>query len=220
MSIVIYKQRRRIIVSIYDARLLYRVVELLRSLGLVFQGLYLGVDTCTRGILIADKEGLEYARQVCKDIRMSTLILNSDTVEGTVFKAMVLSMLENDRIHTLVAGIDYGKSIGVALLADGVIVYVGKFRLEDEALNTLSQFFKSVEASKKIVRVGIPSTIISKSFESFIEKLNLAMPSDVIIELVPEVRSNKPNILLFNDRISDEDISAALNIALRSGSNT
>ena len=220
MSIAVYKQRRRVVISIYDAKLLYRVVELLRSFGLVFQGLYPGVDACNRGILIADKEGLEYAQQVCKDIRMNILRLDSSTIERIVFKAVVLSMLENDKIHTLVAGIDYGKSIGVALLADGTIVYVGKFRLEDEALNMLSQFFKSVEAAKKIVRVGIPSTIISKSFESFIEKLNLAMPSDAVIELVPEVRSNKPSIILFDDRISDEDISAALNIALRSGSNT
>jgi len=166
------------------------------------------------GVVIADREGLEYIRPFLNLNNVKIVNIDADNVESAIIKAVIYTKLESNKVHVLTAGIDYGKSIGVALLANSEIIYMNKHRSEKEVIQILKFFFSNIEAAKKIVRIGIPTAIIHRDFELFIDELNKELPQGVVVELVSEYNTSKT--ITYEEVRSDKDSFAALNIAMKS----
>jgi phage-related holin len=194
--------------------LLYRVIETLRLFDVAYQGVDHSVKSRLTGVVIADREGLEYIYFV-SDLNNAKIVnIDANNVEGAVVKAVVMSKLESNKVYALVAGIDYGKSIGVAIVVDSVVIYMKRHRSEREVIKIVKLFFNNVEAVKKLVRIGIPTPMIHKSFELFVDMLNKELPQGVVVELVSEYSTSKS--IAYEEMRLDEDSFAALNIAMKS----
>jgi phage-related holin len=194
--------------------LLYRVIETLRLFDVAYQGVDHSVKSRLTGVVIADREGLEYVYSV-SDLNNAKIVnIDANNVEGAVVKAVVMSKLESNKVYALVAGIDYGKSIGVAIVVDSVVIYMKRHRSEREVIKIVKLFFNNVEAVKKLVRIGIPTPMIHKSFELFVDMLNKELPQGVVVELVSEYSTSKS--IAYEEMRLDEDSFAALNIAMKS----
>jgi hypothetical protein len=194
--------------------LLYRVIETLRLFDVAYQGVDHSVKSRLTGVVIADREGLEYVYSV-SDLNNAKIVnIDANNVEGAVVKAVVMSKLESNKVYALVAGIDYGKSIGVAIVVDSVVIYMNRHRSEREVIKIVKLFFNNVEAVKKLVRIGIPTPMIHKSFELFVDMLNKELPQGVVVELVSEYSTSKS--IAYKEMRLDEDSFAALNIAMKS----
>jgi phage-related holin len=194
--------------------LLYRVIETLRLFDVAYQGVDHSVKSRLTGVVIADREGLEYVYSV-SDLNNAKIVnIDANNVEGAVVKAVVMSKLESNKVYALVAGIDYGKSIGVAIVVDSVVIYMKRHRSEREVIKIVKLFFNNVEAVKKLVRIGIPTPMIRKSFELFVDMLNKELPQGVVVELVSEYSTSKS--IAYEEMRLDEDSFAALNIAMKS----
>jgi phage-related holin len=194
--------------------LLYRVIETLRLFDVAYRGVDHSVKSRLTGVVIADREGLEYVYSV-SDLNNAKIVnIDANNVEGAVVKAVVMSKLESNKVYALVAGIDYGKSIGVAIVVDSVVIYMKRHRSEREVIKIVKLFFNNVEAVKKLVRIGIPTPMIHKSFELFVDMLNKELPQGVVVELVSEYSTSKS--IAYEEMRLDEDSFAALNIAMKS----
>lgn len=194
--------------------MLYRVIETLRLFDVAYQGVDHSVKSRLTGVVIADREGLEYVYSV-SDLNNAKIVnIDANNVEGAVVKAVVMSKLESNKVYALVAGIDYGKSIGVAIVVDSVVIYMKRHRSEREVIKIVKLFFNNVEAVKKLVRIGIPTPMIHKSFELFVDMLNKELPQGVVVELVSEYSTSKS--IAYEEMRLDEDSFAALNIAMKS----
>jgi phage-related holin len=194
--------------------LLYRVIETLRLFDVAYQGVDHSVKSRLTGVVIADREGLEYVYSV-SDLNNAKIVnIDANNVEGAVVKAVVMSKLESNKVYALVAGIDYGKSIGVAIVVDSVVIYMKRHRSEREVIKIVKLFFNNVEAVKKLVRIGIPTPMIHKSFELFVDMLDKELPQGVVVELVSEYSTSKS--IAYEEMRLDEDSFAALNIAMKS----
>jgi phage-related holin len=194
--------------------LLYRVIETLRLFDVAYQGVDHSVKSRLTGVVIADRGGLEYVYSV-SDLNNAKIVnIDANNVEGAVVKAVVMSKLESNKVYALVAGIDYGKSIGVAIVVDSVVIYMKRHRSEREVIKIVKLFFNNVEAVKKLVRIGIPTPMIHKSFELFVDMLNKELPQGVVVELVSEYSTSKS--IAYEEMRLDEDSFAALNIAMKS----
>lgn len=194
--------------------MLYRVIETLRLFDVAYQGVDHSVKSRLTGVVIADREGLEYVYSV-SDLNNAKIVnIDANNVEGAVVKAVVMSKLESNKVYALVAGIDYGKSIGVAIVVDSVVIYMKRHRSEREVIKIVKLFFNNVEAVKKLVRIGIPTPMIRKSFELFVDMLNKELPQGVVVELVSEYSTSKS--IAYEEMRLDEDSFAALNIAMKS----
>uniref|UniRef100_A0A7J3Z6N6 Uncharacterized protein n=1 Tax=Ignisphaera aggregans TaxID=334771 RepID=A0A7J3Z6N6_9CREN len=194
--------------------MLYRVIETLRLFDVAYQGVDHSVKSRLTGVVIADREGLEYVYSV-SDLNNAKIVnIDANNVEGAVVKAVVMSKLESNKVYALVAGIDYGKSIGVAIVVDSVVIYMNRHRSEREVIKIVKLFFNNVEAVKKLVRIGIPTPMIHKSFELFVDMLNKELPQGVVVELVSEYSTSKS--IAYKEMRLDEDSFAALNIAMKS----
>jgi hypothetical protein len=194
--------------------LLYRVIETLRLFDVAYQGVDHSVKSRLTGVVIADREGLEYVYSV-SDLNNAKIVnIDANNVEGAVVKAVVMSKLESNKVYALVAGIDYGKSIGVTIVVDSVVIYMKRYRSEREVIKIVKLFFNNVEAVKKLVRIGIPTPMIHKSFELFVDMLNKELPQGVVVELVSEYSTSKS--IAYEEMRLDEDSFAALNIAMKS----
>lgn len=194
--------------------MLYRVIETLRLFDVAYQGVDHSVKSRLTGVVIADRGGLEYVYSV-SDLNNAKIVnIDANNVEGAVVKAVVMSKLESNKVYALVAGIDYGKSIGVAIVVDSVVIYMKRHRSEREVIKIVKLFFNNVEAVKKLVRIGIPTPMIHKSFELFVDMLNKELPQGVVVELVSEYSTSKS--IAYEEMRLDEDSFAALNIAMKS----
>lgn len=194
--------------------MLYRVIETLRLFDVAYQGVDHSAKSRLTGVVIADREGLEYVYSV-SDLNNAKIVnIDANNVEGAVVKAVVMSKLESNKVYALVAGIDYGKSIGVAIVVDSVVIYMKRHRSEREVIKIVKLFFNNVEAVKKLVRIGIPTPMIHKSFELFVDMLNKELPQGVVVELVSEYSTSKS--IAYEEMRLDEDSFAALNIAMKS----
>jgi hypothetical protein len=186
---------------------------MLRFLGVVYQGAYPDMRSQLAGIAIVDEEGLKYIQSISDLNNVEIVNISVNSVEGAVIRAIVLSKLGSSRVYTLVAGIDYGKSLGVAIVADSIVIYMNRHRSEKGVIDLVKLFFNNIEATKKIVRIGIPTTVIHKDFELFVDKLNKELPQEIIVEFISEYNTSKT--ATYEEKHLDKDSFAALTIAMK-----
>jgi len=196
---------------IYDPRKFVKVVEFIQMLGLK----YLGVTPDTvdiKGVVIVDDGGIEYLTR--KGITVNGPILRlSENLACTVLKAAVAVCKGDIEVRELTVGIDFGRKVGVAVITDSIALTALSFRSIYKALEFIITVLQCLEASKKVVRIGIPRKE-DPEYDDFVNKLINLLSSDIGLELVSERGSSKSSTFLKYGKKLDEDALAAINIAL------
>ncbi len=211
-SINIEKQRRDIVVAIYDSRKLMKILNILNS----YRVLVKGIDENSKevyGIIIVDENGLRYINEM--HIEINGVILNIDTigVERSAIMGIILSRTSSIKIGSIIVGIDYGERIGIAIIVDSDVVFINSYRDKAEALRIIKMFIDSINVERKIIRIGLPNKP-HRGYEDFVNKLASLLKESAVIEFISENGSSRRKLEVENTKV-DEDSLAALNIALQ-----
>jgi len=90
--------------------------------------------------------------------------------------------------ENLVVGVDPGKTFGLALLGDGVVLKTFTCPNANEAINKITDIFREQRGATRVLRVGKWS--LSNTTE-FLSSLNKNLPEDVMIEIVSEAGTSR-----------------------------
>lgn len=187
------------------------MAEFIQLLGLKYLGI--APDTVDiRGIAIVDDGGIEYLTR--KGVVVDGLVLRlGENLMCTALKAAVAACKGDVEVRELTIGIDFGHKVGVAVITDSVVLTALSFRNIYKALDFIITVLQCLEASKKVVRIGIPRKE-DPEYDDFVNKLINLLSSDIGLELVSERGSSKSSTFLKYGKKLDEDALAAINIAL------
>ncbi|MEL9940797.1 MAG: hypothetical protein QW632_02750 [Ignisphaera sp.] len=216
MVIAVGNQKRGVVLSIYNPRILYKVVDLLRVFDITYSGVY--DKSCFENsladyIMLVDDYGINYLKSINCTLDGIIIRIDESTIEKSVVLALALSRIDRRVMEVLIAGIDYGLNIGLALFVDSELIFAKSYRSDETVIKMLKMFFENIPARKKIIRIGIPSKLIQSKLDKFIDNLLKELPRDVLIELVHEHKTSRQPIII--DDNLDEDSIAAINIALK-----
>lgn len=172
-----------------------------------------GVDRETKrvqGVVIVDLEGYRYIMDNGIAVDGYIISVEDHGLERSVARAIVYTKSLYIRpVRRVVVGIDYGKSIGVAVLVNDDVVYTRSYRSKEEVLRDIRFFIENIDSEVKIVRLGVAQDIDEDFAESAIDILK-----DIAnIEFVPEFKSSKNRYLLDDAKLKPDEV-AAINIAL------
>lgn len=193
---------------ICDPRLMKKFVKLADELGLTYSVPSSLETKVSADIIIIDDECLEHY-----EINSSTAYL----VANDNVKNIVSEIAGVRKASVLMVGVDLGASIAFAVFADKELVNVGKVRKTEDFFQKLNEIVDFVEPRKVIVKVGLPET---SSVDNVIgEILDGLLRMGYVTYLVDESGTSveTPRIVLRGLDVKDDDILAAINIALRDG---
>ncbi len=188
------------------------MLRLLEELGFKCRG----VDDSARrvvGVVIVDEDGMRYISSRGIDTSQAVVLTAIDDPICTVLKAVILCQQLSIPCRELVVGIDMGKNIGVAVVCDSRCVLAKSFRTALRALEMISNVFRCIDASRRVIRIGMPKKECGE-YEEFVEKLVKIVGEDIELELIPEKGSSSFVLFLKTGRKIDDDALAAINIAL------
>ena len=140
--------------------------------------------------------------------------------EGTEPEMLINQALQivqgKEHYEKIVIGVDPGEVFGLAVLADGKIVETGNcFSVKetvDKTRNILENL-KYAPATSVTVKIGDG---VPQCKEKLLQALDIALPSDIILESVSEAGTNR-SIIEAKHRRGLRDISSAIRIAGRNG---
>jgi hypothetical protein len=116
-----------------------------------------------------------------------------------------------DRFEEASIGVDPGKEIGVAVVADGKVLKTDAFKSVDRAVEEVLRQLSILPCSRKVVRIGSGAEDYGSSILS---ALKLQLPCDVEIQKVEEWGTTK-DVLSSNHKRSSRNAASAARIALR-----
>ncbi len=199
---------RDIKVVICNPRLMRRFAKLAGKLGLTYSVPKEVGTKVSADVIIIDDECLEHY-----EIDSNTAYLVTDSnVENVVSEVVGVR-----RASVLMVGVDLGASIAYAAFADKELVSAGKVCEPRDFFQRLRELMSFIEPRKIIVKVGLPET--NDADEVLNEVIEGLLKMGCVTYLVDESRTSTeaPKIALRRLKVKDDDILAAINIALRSG---
>lgn len=199
---------RNIKAVICDPRLMRKFVKLADELGLTYSVPGSSETKVSADIIIIDDECLEHY-----EINSNTAYL----VANDNVKNIVSEVAGIRKASVLMVGVDLGANIAFAVFADKELVNVGKVREPKDFFQRLKELVDFVEPRKVIVKVGLPE--INDVDNVVGEILEGLLRMGYIAYLVDESRTSveAPKMVLRKLTVKDDDILAAINIALRNG---
>ncbi|MEM1541983.1 MAG: hypothetical protein QW101_04420 [Ignisphaera sp.] len=212
MLIEVNKQIRDVYVVVCDPKKFIKALEILDKYGIKVRG----VDAHTRsvhGVIVADTEGRQYLASNSIDVYGYIIDIDEWGLEKGLATTVVFAKTSVVRpLMNTIVGIDYGKSIGIAIIVNSDIVYINSYRSKENVLKDIRFFIENVDTRVKIIRIGIASNLE----DTFIDTLINTFRGMASIELVPEHRSSKLRYFIDRQRLKSDEV-AAINIALYRG---
>jgi hypothetical protein len=124
------------------------------------------------------------------------------------------ALLGKTAYEKIVAGIDPGEAIGLAILADGKVIEESNCYNNREVINTILKTVRNVNYSLTSVTVKIGNGV--PVYKELLEDMDTSLPIEIALEVVSEKGTNKP--LKENRRSRGvRHISSAKSIAGRTG---
>lgn|GEM_PF-1357351 len=207
-AIRVGRQVRELYVVIENPRRLVKALEFFDH----FKVKVRGISDSTKhvqGVVVLDSYGRKYLAD--NNIPVNGYVVDIDVqgLEKGIAMAIICSKtLMINPLKRLIVGIDYGKNIGVAVIANDDVVYTGSYRSAEEAVNDIGFFVYNVESEVKIIRIGIAQDIDENFANTIVERFK-----DVAhIEFVPEYKSSRHKYMLEDTKLATDEI-AAINIA-------
>lgn len=127
---------------------------------------------------------------------------------STLVDMATLILLSKSSFCELSIGIDPGKTIGVAILGDGIVLRTAKRSNVEEVITDISRFLRNFKAEKLVVRIGSGST---EYHRRIIKEVEDNLPRDVVLELVDEKGTTRTS--KNRSRLISLDENAAIRIA-------
>lgn len=198
----------KIAVATLDGKAYYKIVNMLKEMGIPFSNIIIGekIESSFNLIITTKKEKslIKHDRIICiEDISKNPYLA----------KEKVFTYLNNDVKSTLIIGIDPGKVIGLAF-------YYGQNVLDsvildsiDDVINMVSNIIKNSLATKKIVRIGDGNHKLAKEIAT-----NILNKTKYVIDI--ELVNEKGTTTFFGKKFDKNvaiDQKSAMLIALRKG---
>ncbi|MCP8306856.1 MAG: hypothetical protein H3Z49_07125 [archaeon] len=199
--------QHEIAVATLDGRAYYKIMTMLREIGMQF-------DDVKPGESLSPNIKLVITTEKEKNLIDFEAVLSIEELgeDPYVFEEGIIKHLYSDLEDSIIIGIDPGKRIGIA-------VYYGQKEVIGEVLNsvdeTIAKIVKLIEnthAKKKIIRIGDGKP---KMAENIADELSRRL-KDAIIELVDERGTSSLSKAKSNKKVARDQRSAMI-IALRQG---
>lgn len=209
MVIKINKQVKDVYIVIGDPKKFVKILNYLEKYGVIVRGV--DIDTKNiQGIILVDNEGLKYLN--INGVEVHGYVINVDDygVEKSLALTIVLAKTSIARpLVRVVIGIDYGESVGIAVVVNNDIIYTHSHRCKENILSDIKFFIENIDAQIKIIRIGS-----TPSLDHVFVDLLVNMFKDIaIIELVPERNSSRFKHYIEQKKLKPDEV-AAINIAL------
>jgi hypothetical protein len=131
-----------------------------------------------------------------------------------VIDRVIQSLKGKDGYGKLVFSVDPGKSMGLAVLDDGLVVRTRILSNIEETATTILEAVNRMDAKEKIVKIGDGAPAYQGALIALLDE---ELPSDVVIESVEEKgTTSPPRTRLFHMRRA-KDVYSAIRIARRNG---
>jgi len=177
----------------------------------------------TNDKLIVDEEGYAIISTYSEGIKYSCEILN---ISKSDIEKVIITLLGIVTERIIMIGIDLGKRIAYAVIADHTVIDVGYKDNYKDLVNRINELKSKLKPKKVIVRIGMP---LSKDLVNILSSLTeelLRLNYDVYV--VSEVKSSKefevPTTLLERslkniprELLKSDDVRVAIILALRGG---
>ncbi|MCP8304832.1 MAG: hypothetical protein H3Z50_05120 [archaeon] len=199
--------QHEIAVATLDGRAYYKIMTMLREIGMQF-------DDVKPGESLSPNIKLVITTEKEKNLIDFEAVLSIEELgeDPYVFEEGIIKHLYSDLEDSIIIGIDPGKRIGIA-------VYYGQKEVIGEVLNsvdgTIAKIVKLIEnthAKKKIIRIGDGKP---KMAENIADELSRCL-KDATIELVDERGTSSLSKAKPNKKVARDQRSAMI-IALRQG---
>jgi len=142
------------------------------------------------------------------------LVYDGETAPDAAANEIRKILQGKEAYEKIVIGIDPGEVFGLAFIADGKVNETANCFSVDETLAKVKGVIREVDFSVTAVTIKIGSGI--PTYKELIETFDLALPPEVVLQVVSEAGTNRP---LKNNkhRRGLRDIASAIRIAGRAG---
>lgn len=196
---------------IYDPRSLVAIQRRLSELHISYYAVSDSGNVGSGGIVIADSMGRELLNANNPVILIDVDSLGIDRAAGI---ALLSSFGLGTEANEIVIGIDVGRNIGMAVLADGELIYYDSSLSTYYIIDKVLWFANNVPCKNLVLRIGNTSGKESEALDLAL-RIVKALGTKARIEIVDE-RSSTSSKPLRYPHIKG-DARAALNIALSPG---
>ncbi len=205
-KILSFRESEKIGLLIENFRIMYHLLTELTSWGFKFK--ILNIDEPFPKDLSVIITGLGELNSTLynKDIQ----IINISDEINDIITSLLLHIVEKKLFHQVVIGIDPGTSTGLAVIADGCILFA-EVVTDDEIIQNTLELLNTFPGKNQIIKIG-DGGVIS---DHFFNKLFSQIPQHVIVQKVDEAKSSSQ--LFSGSMVLNKDQSAAIRIARRSG---
>ena len=142
------------------------------------------------------------------------LVYEGETDSDTVVNEVMKILQGKEVYEKIVIGIDPGEVLGLAVIADGKVFETENCFSIQEALNKIRNTIKNVDFSLTAVSIKIGKGV--PAYKDLLEALDLALPLEVVLEVVSEAGTNRA-LNEGKHRRGLRDIASAIRIAGRVG---
>lgn len=201
--------KAKVAVATVSGKAYFLIVNKLKERNLPFISLVPGetVPTEVKAVITTEKEKHRVNHE-------KILVYDSET-EPDALANEVLKILQGKEVYEkIIIGVDPGEVFGLAVIADGKVNETTNCFSIQEALTKISSVIKNVNFSSTAVTIKIGSGV--PTYKELIEAFDLALPPEVVLQVVSEAGTNRP--LNHNKhRRGLSDIASAIRIAGRAG---
>ena len=201
--------RAKVAVVTVKGKPYYIIVKELRRRGIPFISLIPGIPVPAEIRLVITTEQEKHKVNHAK-----TLLYDAET-DPEIMGSQVVKILQGKTAYeTVVIGVDPGAVFGVAAIADGAVIETENCFNPKQVADRIKGILKAIELSSTAVTVKIGNGV--PVYKKVIEKLDNALPPQVILEIVGEAGTNRINHQAKRGR-SIRHILSAIRIASRTG---
>jgi hypothetical protein len=201
--------KEKVAVATVQGKAYFLIVNQLREQNIPFISLVPGQSVPAKMKLVITTEHEKYL------INHDNIVVfyNEDGLDSLVDKIKVM-LLGKEAFRKIVVGIDPGKSIGLAAIADGKVIEKGNCFSTKELIDSIHKVIRHVNFGVTNVSIKIGNGV--PYYKEVVEGLDDTLPPQVVLEVVGEAGTNKPLKKNKRSRVF-RHISSATNIAGRTG---
>ena len=201
--------RAEVAVATVQGKAYFLIVNKLKERNIAFISLIPGkpVPTEVKVVITTEQEKHRINHE-------KILVYNGETDSDTVINEVVKILQGKEVYEKIVIGIDPGEVLGLAVIADGKVIETGNCFSIQETLTKIRNTLKNVDFSSTAVSIKIGKGV--PAYKDLLEALDLALPLEVILEVVSEEGTNRA-LNENKHRRGLRDIASAIRIAGRVG---
>lgn len=201
------KVRAKIAVATVSGKAYYKLVNELKGRNIPFLSLVPGEP-------IPQSIGVVLTTESEKSLinHQRVLIYNVEEDPSNIINEALRIITSKNFYEELIIGVDPGKTLGVAVLADGKILRREEFSSMEKAIDTIFIELKNNPSKIRKIRIGkgVPDLA-----EEIAHRLEVSLPEEVIIEMVDEAGTSSLKNMGFKKKLSNAD--SAIKIASKKG---